>query len=155
LSDSSKNSYPKGKVTAISISQKKGISKLNIKEASLIKEHGIKGDAHSGNWHRQVSLLAFESIEKMRNGGLPNLRPGAFAENITTKFIDIPNLKIGTNIRIGKDAEIEITQIGKECHSKCSIFFEVGDCVMPREGIFAKVIKSGSIAVGDAILVID
>ncbi|MBC8489985.1 MAG: MOSC domain-containing protein [Bacteroidetes bacterium] len=136
---------------AISVSKKKGIPKTNVNQAKLIKEHGIKGDAHSGNWHRQVSLLAFESIEKMRKAGLPNIRPGAFAENITTQFIDVPNLSIGTRLKIGNDVELEITQIGKECHSKCSIFYEVGDCVMPREGIFARVTESGKITVGDGI----
>ncbi|MFC2092602.1 MOSC domain-containing protein [Bacteroidota bacterium] len=140
---------------AISISKKKGIPKTNVDQAKLIKENGIKGDAHSGNWHRQVSLLAFESIEKMRKAGLPNIRPGAFAENITTQFIDIPNLSVGTRLKIGNDIELEITQIGKECHSKCSIFYEVGDCVMPREGIFARVTESGKITVGDGISVVN
>jgi len=139
---------------AISISKKKGIPKTNINQAKLIKEHGIDGDAHSGNWHRQVSLLAFESIEIMRKAGLPNIRPGAFAENITTQFIDIPNLSVGTRLKIGNDVELEITQIGKECHSKCSVFYEVGDCVMPREGIFARVTESGKITVGDRISVV-
>lgn len=139
---------------AISVSKKKGIPKTNISQAKLIKEHGIDGDAHSGNWHRQVSLLAFESIEKMRKAGLPNIRPGAFAENITTQFIDISNLSVGTRLKIGNDVELEITQIGKECHSKCSVFYEVGDCVMPREGIFARVTESGKITVGDGISVV-
>lgn len=141
-----------GKLTAISISKKKGIPKSNIEHAKLIVDHGIEGDAHAGNWHRQISLLAMESIDKMKKAGLPNLRPGAFAENLTTEFIDIPNLKIGTRINIGK-TELEITQIGKECHSKCAIFFKVGDCVMPREGIFAKVIKDGEINVNDEIVI--
>ncbi len=150
-----KNNRSNGKVTAISVSRKKGIPKTNIKEASLVKELGIDGDAHSGNWHRQISLLAFESIEKMRKAGLPNIRPGAFAENITTQFIDIPNLSVGTKLKIGNDVELEVTQIGKECHSKCSIFYEVGDCVMPREGIFAIVTEPGKITVGDEISVIN
>ncbi|MCL5028639.1 MAG: MOSC domain-containing protein [Bacteroidetes bacterium] len=144
----------KGKVAAISISRKKGIPKTNINHAKLVEGFGIEGDAHAGNWHRQISFLALESIDKMRAKGLPNLRPGAFAENITTEFIDIPNLQIGSKIKIGAETELEITQIGKECHSKCAIFFTVGDCVMPREGIFAKVIKSGEIFVGDDVQVI-
>ncbi|MFA5804433.1 MAG: MOSC domain-containing protein [Melioribacteraceae bacterium] len=151
------NSLPnrKGKVAAISISHKKGIPKTNIKQAKLIEDFGIEGDIHAGNWHRQVSFLAYESIKKMHAAGLPNLRPGAFAENITTEFIDIPNLQIGSKIKIGAETELEITQIGKECHSKCAIFFTVGDCVMPREGIFAKVLKSGEIFVGDFVEIIN
>jgi cyclic pyranopterin phosphate synthase len=155
LKENGKRNIIAGKVMAISISKKKGIPKTNINQAKLIKEYGLDGDAHSGNWHRQVSLLAFESIEKMRKSGLPNIRPGAFAENITTQFIDIPNLSVGTRLKMGNDVELEITQIGKECHSKCSIFYEVGDCVMPREGIFARVTESGKITVGDGISVVN
>ena len=140
-----------GKVVAISISRKKGIPKRNVNSARLIANHGIEGDAHAGNWHRQVSFLAIESIEKMRKRGLPNLRPGAFAENITTEFLNVPSFEIGTKIKIGDSSELEITQIGKECHDKCAIYFKVGDCVMPREGVFAKVIKSGDIKVDDEI----
>ena len=101
----------------------------------------------------KLAFLAFESIIKMHEKGLPNLRPGAFAENITTEFIELPNLEIGTKDRIGKEAELEISQIGKECHSKCAIYFKVGDCVMPREGIFARVIRGGEIFVGDKIVI--
>ena len=140
-----------GKVVAISISKKKGIPKSNVQYAKLIENFGIEGDIHAGNWHRQVSFLALESIEKMREKGLHNLRPGAFAENITTEFLTMPELQIGTRLKIGGQAELEITQIGKECHSKCAIFFKVGDCVMPREGIFAVVLKGGKIFVGDRI----
>jgi MOSC domain-containing protein YiiM len=142
-----------GKVVAISISKKKGIPKSNIKSAKLIENWGIDGDIHAGNWHRQISLLAFESIIKMHEKGLQNLRPGAFAENITTEFIELPNLEIGTRINLGQEAILEITQIGKECHNKCAIYFKVGDCVMPREGIFAKVIQGGEIFVGDEIVI--
>lgn len=142
-----------GKIIAISISKKKGIPKSNVDTARLIENHGIEGDVHAGNWHRQVSFLAIESINKMREAGIPSLRPGAFAENITTEFLTLPEIEIGTRIRIGDDAVLEITQIGKECHSKCAIFVKIGDCVMPREGIFAKVIKSGDIKAGDNIVV--
>lgn len=142
-----------GKVIAISISKKKGIPKTNIDTANLIENFGIDGDIHAGNWHRQVSFLAIESINKMRDAGIPKLRPGAFAENITTEFINLPVIEIGSRIKIGVEAELEITQIGKECHNKCAIFVKVGDCVMPREGIFAKVIKSGNIKSGDQIIV--
>jgi MOSC domain-containing protein YiiM len=143
-----------GKVVAISISKKKGIPKTNVQSAKLIENFGIEGDVHAGNWHRQISFLALESIDKMREKGLPNLRPGAFAENITTEFLTLPEIEVGARIKIGKETELEITQIGKECHTKCAIFFKVGDCVMPREGIFAKVIRGGEIFVGDEILII-
>lgn len=143
-----------GRIVAISISTKKGIPKTNVQSAKLIENFGIEGDVHAGNWHRQVSFLALESIDKMREKGLPNLRPGAFAENITIEFIELPQLEVGTRMKIGKEAELEITQIGKECHSKCAIFFKVGDCVMPREGIFAKVIRGGEIFIGDFIQII-
>jgi MOSC domain-containing protein YiiM len=141
------------KVIAISISKKRGIPKSNVKTGILTENHGIEGDIHAGNWHRQVSFLAIESINKMREAGLTKLRPGAFAENITTEFLNLPEIEIGTRIKIGGEAELEITQIGKECHSKCAIFLKVGDCVMPREGIFAKVIRSGIIKEGDKIVV--
>jgi cyclic pyranopterin phosphate synthase len=142
-----------GKIKAISISKKKGIPKSNVKSVKLIEDFGLEGDAHGGNWHRQVSLLAVESIDKMRSAGLPNLRPGAFAENITTEFLVLPTLAIGTRIMIGLSTELEVTQIGKECHSKCAIFFKIGDCVMPKEGIFAKVIRGGEIKINDEIVV--
>ena len=144
-----------GRIVAISISKKKGIPKTNVQSVQLIENHGIEGDIHAGNWHRQVSFLALESIDKMREKGLPNLRPGAFAENITTEFLELPNLAVGTRIKLGKEAILEITQIGKECHSKCAIFSKVGDCVMPREGIFAKVIKGGNISVNDIIEILN
>ncbi len=144
----------KGRVSAISISKKKGIAKTNIKSATLIADFGIEGDIHAGNWHRQVSFLALESIDKMRAKGLPNLRPGAFAENITTEFLELPKLGVGTVIKLGKKAELKITQIGKECHNKCAIYFKVGDCVMPREGVFARVIRAGEIFVDDEIKII-
>lgn len=143
-----------GKIVAISISKKKGIPKRNVQSAKLIENYGIEGDIHAGPWHRQVSLLALESIDKMRQKGLKNLRPGAFAENITTEFLELPNIEVGTKIRLGSEAILEITQIGKECHTKCAIFVRLGDCVMPREGIFAKVLKSGRIKVGDRIEII-
>lgn len=142
-----------GKIHAISVSKRKGIPKSNIEAANLILEHGIENDIHAGKWHRQVSLLAFESIEKMRMK-LPKLRAGAFAENITTVGIDLCKLTIGDKIKIGCEAELEITQLGKECQDKCAIFFSVGDCVMPREGIFARVIRSGNIKVNDTVTVL-
>ena len=144
----------RGRIKAISVSEKKGTQKTNVPEATLKNDFGIVGDAHAGPWHRQVSLLASESIDKMLAMGA-NVAPGAFAENVTTESIDLLELAIGDRVRLGKKVELEITQLGKKCHSHCEIFKQVGDCIMPREGIFAKVTKGGSIHVGDAIEVIN
>jgi MOSC domain-containing protein YiiM len=138
-----------GHVVAVSVSRKKGLAKTNVPSARLVEAWGIEGDVHAGEWHRQVSLLAVESIEKMRAKGL-NVGPGAFAENITTESIDLPELQVGDRVRIGA-SELEITQIGKECHSRCEIYYRAGDCVMPREGIFARVRKGGQVRKGDMI----
>ena len=142
-----------GRIIAISISKRKGTPKSNVDSARLIEDYGIENDAHAGKWHRQVSFLAMESIQKMRDKGLPKLRPGAFAENITTEFLDLPMLKIGSIVKIGCEAELEITQIGKECHAKCAIYYKVGDCVMPSDGIFGIVKKGGIIKSGDEVIV--
>ena len=140
----------KGKVVSINISAKKGIRKKPIKEAEIITDHGIKDDAHaSRTWHRQISLLALESIKKMQDLGL-KVNPGDFAENITTEGIDLIKLLVGTRMKIG-DVEAEVSQIGKECHTRCAIYYQAGDCVMPKEGIFVKVLKGGKIKVGDKI----
>ncbi len=144
----------KGQVKAISISEKRGTKKTNVPEAELKMDFGIVGDAHAADWHRQVSLLAVESIDKMIAVGA-TVSPGNFAENITTEGIELLKLPIGTKLKIGSDTELEITQIGKECHSRCEIFKQVGDCIMPREGIFAKVTKPGAIKVGDGIEVLN
>jgi molybdopterin-guanine dinucleotide biosynthesis protein A len=141
----------KGRIVALNISKKKGVPKTNVESVNLITDWGIEGDVHAGNWHRQISFLALESVNKMREKGL-NVRPGAFAENITTEFVDIPNLHIGDIVKV-RNAEFEITQIGKECHSKCAIYYKAGDCVMPREGIFARVIVGDKITVGDELSV--
>ncbi len=130
-------------VIAISTSERKGTAKTNVATALLVANWGIEGDAHAGDWHRQVSLLAIESIEKIRQRGA-NVGPGAFAENITTEGINLPNLSIGALLHIG-DSLLEVTQIGKECHQRCAIYHTTGDCVMPREGIFARVIRGGII----------
>ena len=140
----------KGRIKAISISSQRGTKKFNVPLAQLKADFGIVSDAHSGNWHRQVSLLAIESIDKMVASGA-KVSPGDFAENITTEGIDLQSLKVGSRLRLGNEAEVEVTQFGKECHSRCEIFEQVGDCVMPREGIFAKVTKAGAIKVGDII----
>ena len=149
-----KSKIIKARVAAISISQKKGIPKTNVPSAFLIKEHGIEGDAHAGKWHRQVSFLELESIVVMRKKGVPNLRPGMFAENITTENFDVSKLSVGSKVKRGMKAELIVTQVGKECHNKCAIFTKAGDCIMPREGIFAEVLKGGEISVNDTIEVI-
>jgi MOSC domain-containing protein YiiM len=141
-----------GKVISINISSEKGVRKKPIREAMIELNHGIKGDAHASSmWHRQVSLLAIESIKKMQELGL-NVNPGDFAENITTEGINLPELPIGTRMTIG-EVELEVSQIGKECHTRCNIYYQAEDCVMPKEGIFAKVLKGGMIKEGDKIVV--
>lgn len=127
--------------------------KKNVGSAELQSNHGIIGDAHAGDWHRQVSLLAMESIKKMQDKGL-DVGPGDFAENLTTEGIDLVSLPLGTKLKIGSEAIGEVTQIGKECHSRCAIYYQAGDCVMPREGIFIAIKKGGPVAVGDEIEVV-
>jgi MOSC domain-containing protein YiiM len=143
----------KGKIVSINVSDRKGITKKPVKEAIMEKNFGIRGDAHaSSKWHRQVSLLAIESIRKMQERGL-KVNPGDFAENITTEGIDLPKLPVGTKMRIGDDIEVEISQIGKKCHTKCEIYNKTGDCIMPKEGIFVKVLRGGRIREDDEIIV--
>jgi len=142
-----------GKIRAICISEKKGEQKHAIAEGFLKVDHGIEGDAHAGNWHRQVSLLAAESVEKLQQKLEFELKAGDFAENILTEGIELYTLPIGTKLRLG-EAEGEVTQIGKECHRGCAIRELAGDCVMPREGIFLKVTKPGLVKTGDEITVI-
>jgi len=139
-----------GRVTAVSISEKKGMRKKNVPVIELKEDFGIVNDAHAGTLNRQVSLLAAESIEKMKQKGL-KVGSGDFAENITTEGIDLLSLKIGSRIEFGKDVILEISQIGKTCHNRCSIYYQAGDCVMPKEGIFAKVIRGGVIKPQDQI----
>ncbi|SHJ63273.1 MOSC domain-containing protein [Paramaledivibacter caminithermalis] len=141
------------KVIAISISEKKGVPKENISEGNFIEDFGLEGDAHAGKWHRQVSLLGVESINKMKEIGIEGLCSGKFAENITTEGIKLFDLPVGTKLQIGETLQ-EVTQIGKECHSGCAIFRQVGQCIMPKEGIFTKVIKGGKVRVGDDIKII-
>ena len=143
----------KGRIKAISISKERGTKKNNVPTAELRAGFGIEGDAHAGDWHRQVSLLAKEAIETMRAKGA-DVTEGDFAETITTEGIDLQSLIIGSKLRLGSEAEVEITQFGKKCHSNCAIFQQVGDCIMPREGIFAKVTKPGQIKTGDSIEVL-
>ena len=143
----------KGRIRAISVSEQKGMKKVNVPEAELRAGFGIVGDAHAGNWDRQVSLLEIESIDIMAAKGA-NVSPGDFAENITTEGIDLTELKIGEKLRLGTEVEIKITRFGKQCHGRCIIYEQIGDCIMPRKGVFAKVNRGGSIRVGDTIEVI-
>lgn len=142
-----------GKVVAVCISEKKGTQKHVVPYVDVKVEHGIVGDAHAGNWHRQISLLAEESVDTMRVEGL-DLFPGAFAENILTRGIGLKTLPIGTRLRIGSSV-LEVTQIGKTCHNDCEIKKTAGKCVMPTDGIFAIVIEEGRIAPGDSIEVLE
>ncbi len=136
---------------SINTSRAKGERKRPVGRAQLKPGHGIVGDGHAGKWHRQVSLLAMESIDKMRAKGL-NVGPGDFAENLTTNGIELKALPLGTRLRLGESLA-EVTQIGKKCHSRCEIYRQAGDCVMPKEGIFVKVIEGGVISDGDPVYV--
>ena len=136
-------------VVAVCISEKKGTVKTPVTEIELRVSHGIDGDAHAGDWHRQVSLLGAESVDKLR-AAFPDLPPGAFAENILTEGLILYELPVGTRLRVG-DALLEITQIGKECHEACEIRVKTGDCVMPREGVFATVLEAATVRAGDAV----
>ncbi len=142
------------KIIAISRSKQKGTTKTNIPEGVFKENYGLANDAHAGSdTHRQVSLLAVESIDKMRGRGL-DVAPGDFAENLTTEGIDLPSIPVGKRIRVGEEVIFEITQIGKECHTGCAIYKQIGKCIMPREGIFAKVVKGGPVKVGDTVTVL-
>jgi MOSC domain-containing protein YiiM len=151
----------RGKIASINISVQKGEKKKPVREAS-INEFGIEGDGHSGEWHRQVSFLSYESIESFNQKGSINTKPGDFAENITTRGVDLIGLKVGDILAImdenskaedSKKVILEVTQIGKECIAPCSIYYQVGSCIMPKEGLFCKVIKTGKIKVGNSIIV--
>jgi len=138
-----------GKVIATCISEKRGTKKTNVKSVLLIENYGVEGDAHAGNWHRQVSLLSHNKIEDFRAKGAV-VQDGDFGENLVVEGIDFKILPIGTRF-VCNDVILELTQIGKECHHGCVIFQEMGDCIMPREGVFAKVIRGGIISVGDIL----
>ena len=138
-----------GKIVALNVSKEKGERKTAVAFVELKENHGIVGDGHAGDWHRQVSLLAMESIHKMQKLGL-DVVPGNFAENITTEGIDLVSIPVGTRIALGETI-LEVTQIGKECHTRCAIYYQAGDCVMPKEGIFAKVLQGGVVRCGEAM----
>ncbi len=142
------------KVIGISRSTKKGVPKENIPEGKFVVGFGLEGDAHGGNWHRQVSFLGQESIDKMNALGIKGLCSGNFAENITTQGIQLYKLPVGTKFQIA-DVIFEVTQIGKECHQHCAIYKKIGDCIMPKEGIFAKVLQGGTIVPGDEITLLE
>lgn len=141
--------YPEGRIVAVSIAGRKGEKKTPVPSVTLVPDHGVRDDAHAGPGARQVSLLMAESIGKMRERGLA-VGPGDFAENITVEGFDLLRVRPGDRIRAG-DAVLEISQIGKECHDRCAIYFRAGDCVMPREGVFARVVRGGVVAPGDAV----
>ncbi len=141
-------------IVAVCTSKSKGERKMDVGQCELQKGFGLVGDAHGGDWHRQVSLLAIESIEKMRAAGL-DVGPGDFAENLTTRGINLYTLPIGTRLKIGVSALLEMTQIGKECHDRCAIYELAGDCVMPREGVFATVLEGGPVKTGDAVEILE
>lgn len=143
-----------GNIESICISKKKGTIKKEIAKAKLIENWGIEGDAHAGKWHRQVSLLAGESIDKMKSK-IPSLKNGAFAENIIVRDLQTSQIKVGNHLKINDDIVLKITQIGKECHTACAIRTLTGDCIMPKEGLFAEVVSGGEIKIGSTIEVID
>ena len=142
------------KVIAVCTSEKKGTAKQMVDEANLIEEFGIEGDAHAGKWHRQVSLLALEKIEDFRNKG-GNVDFGAFGENLVIEGFELNKLPVGQRLTVGDDVLLEVTQIGKECHDKCAIYYQVGECIMPKNGIFTRVLKGGKVKVGDKCELVD
>jgi MOSC domain-containing protein YiiM len=143
----------RGIVIAVCTSERKGMPKEDVGRGLLVKEHGLEGDVHAGTWHRQVSLLSVSSINKIKEQGL-EIENGDFAENLTVDGLDVWTLPVGTRLTVGQEAVLEVTQIGKECHARCAIYYRAGDCVMPREGIFARVLKTGPVAAGDELVVL-
>lgn len=142
-----------GKVMAVCLSEKKGTQKKNVHEAEVREDWGIVGDAHAGKWHRQVSLLSYEKIDAFKAKGAP-VQDGAFGENLIVSGFDFKNLPVGTKFRCG-DVVLELTQIGKECHSGCEIYKIMGECIMPREGVFTKVLHGGIIREGDEMKIVE
>lgn len=141
-----------GKVISVNVSETTGVRKSDVGSCLLIEGRGLSGDAHAGDWHRQVSLLAVESVDKMRDRGL-DVGPGDFGENLTTQGTELVSLPVGTCMRVGEEVLLEVSQIGKECTEPCAIYYQAGDCVMPREGIFAVVVEGGRVSIGDDIVV--
>ena len=143
-----------GSIKGICISDIRGIQKTEVPEANLIADWGIEGDAHAGKWHRQVSLLSYDKIEEFKRKGA-DVENGAFGENLIVEGYDFKNLPVGSVFHVGEEAVLRMTQIGKECHSHCQIFQKMGDCIMPREGVFAEVVRGGHIKVGDAVTLVE
>ena len=143
-----------GRVEAICVSAKKGEKKTPVRSAEFVENHGIREDAHAGPWHRQISLLADEDIARMRGERLPDLAPGAFAENVVLSGVELGGLGLGSRIRLGETAELSVTQIGKVCHARCAIYDLTGDCIMPRQGLFARVLAGGRVSPGDEAVVL-
>lgn len=141
-----------GKIMAVCISEKRGTQKKNIEKVRLIENFGLESDAHGGNWHRQVSLLSYEKVRAFEEKGI-SIEDGAFGENLLVEGFDFKTLPVGTRFRCG-EALLEMTQIGKECHSHCEIYQAVGDCIMPREGVFARVLHGGEIQIGDELEIV-
>lgn len=141
-----------GKIMAVCISEKRGTQKKNIEKVRLIENFGLEGDAHGGNWHRQVSLLSYEKVRAFEEKGI-SVEDGTFGENLLVEGFDFKNLPVGTRFRCG-EVLLEMTQIGKECHSHCEIYQAVGDCIMPREGVFARVLHGGMIQIGDELEIV-
>jgi MOSC domain-containing protein YiiM len=139
-----------GTIIAVCTSKKKGTPKSDVGSGSLVEGFGLEGDAHGGDWHRQVSLLSIEQIDIMKDKGL-DVRPGSFAENLTTLDFDLGSAKVGDRLKVGESALLEVTQIGKECHTRCAIFNKVGECIMPEQGVFARVLVGGVVKTGDPI----
>ena len=139
-----------GKIVAVCTSKRKGTPKKDVGSGYLEEGYGLRGDAHGGDWHRQVSLLSVEQIAVMKEKGL-EVEAGSFAENITTEGFDLDSVQVGDRLSVGESAIIEVTQIGKECHTRCAIYHKVGECIMPEQGVFAKVISGGEIKTGDKI----
>ena len=139
-----------GKIIAVCLSKRKGTPKDNVGSGILKEGHGFESDAHAGDWHRQVSLLSIEQIGTMKDKGL-EVDSGSFAENLTTEGFDLDSVTVGDILKVGETAVLEITQIGKECHTRCAIYHTVGECIMPERGVFAKVLKGGEVKVGDSI----
>ena len=143
-----------GRIQAICVSEAKGVQKAPVDTNLFVENHGIEGDAHAGSWHRQVSLLAIGDIDTLRAKGLPDLKAGDFAENIVLSGVDLSQLGLGSRLRIGSEAEVSLTQIGKACHTRCAIYYQAGDCIMPRLGLFARVLKGGTVNTGDEVTII-
>ncbi len=143
------------KVEAICVAARKGGRKSVCPSARFVADHGIEEDAHAGPWHRQISILAAEDIEVMRQGGLPDLTFGDFAENLVVSGVDLGALGLGSRLRLASEVELGITQLGKECHQRCAIYQQTGDCIMPRLGLFARVLRGGMVAAGDAVEILE